>query len=526
MNKIEVYRTSIVINDYTLGDCPTLEKKFRLWDEVYFKEYYKGMKYDTKEKKLHIPSSMNIQWLEQAFGCVAHINYGYDEFEKNSDILMKYIPRDDNQKEAMRFTLGLNEYEQYKYIPQQMLALDTGKGKTFVAIYTLAFTMIKGVIIAPSIGWLEQWRDKIVEYTDIKSSEIYMIQGSATISKILKGRDMSKFKIYLASTSTIKTYGDKHGWDKITQLFKLIKVGYKIYDEAHTSFEAIMDIDYATNTYKTLYLTATPGRSDNKEDEVYHLYMERVPQIDLFDPDKDPHTQYIAFKYNSRLTGKEQNKCINKYGFNKNNYCNIIIHKENFLYMMHIVMDMIRKVTSKGGKVLVYIATNDAIVFIYNWIINNYPEYTGNIGIYTSINEHKKEAKSKLLILSTTKSAGAAEDIEGLKMVVQLAEPMKSKILSKQSLGRTRAKNTTYLDIIDIGTPATKSWYVQRLPLFNKYATKCSEITFNDEKLKETVDRLLSVEIPKVVTMPFIHMEQTKNIVTHKWHINPFIHLD
>jgi len=522
LSKIEVRRTSVVINDYTFGDCPELERKFRFWDEVYFREYYKGIKYIESEHKLYIPRSIDLDWVSRIIGSKPKFIDGYDKYDKNGDILMQTMPRDDDQKTAMRFVLGLGEYERYREYPRQMLALNTGKGKTFVAVSTLAFTMIKGIIIAPNIGWLDQWKDKILEYTDIKPNEIYMIQGSPTIARILNGRDMSKFKVFLASTATLKAYAEKNGWGYITDLFKKIKVGYKIYDEAHLAFDSIMAIDYATNTYKTLYLTATPGRSDEKENEIYQLYINQVPMIDLFHPDEDPRTQYIAFKYNSRLNAREQGKCISKYGFNKNNYCNQVIHKENFHNILHIVMDMIKRV---NGKTLIYIATNDAILFIYNWITINYPEYAGNIGIYTSINSEKKAAKDKFIILSTTKSCGAAEDIDGLKMTVQLAEPMKSKILSRQSLGRTRARHTVYLDIIDMSTPATKSYYLQRLPLFNKYATSCKEVSFNDTTLADTVNRLLSQRSPMIIVNPFEHIDSATNPFSHRWIINPFVHI-
>ena len=517
MNKIDVRHSCIVINNYDIGDCPVLERKFTMFDQVRYCTYFKGIRYDPDTKQLFLPRSVNITWLEQLFGCIAYLNPYHSKFDYNPDILIKYLPRDDTQKTAFRFVLGVGEYEYTKSKSQLMLALNTGAGKTYIAISTLAYSLIKGVIIAGSIDWLNQWADRIVEYTDIKRSEIYMIQGTASINSILRKSDTSKYKVYLASHNTLKSYAESTSWSKVGELFEHLRIGYKIYDEAHLNFDNMCDIDFATNVYKTLYLTATPARSDEKENQIYQEYMRAIPAIDLFDEENDPRTQYIALKYNSRLKPMEQNKCVNKFGFNKMTYCNYVVHQENFEYILHIVIDMIKKV---GGKTLIYVATNEAIKYLYNWIQSRYPEFIGNVGIFTTINtEYKEEAKDKAIILSTTKSCGAAIDIKGLKMTVQLAEPMKSKVLSRQSLGRTRDHNTYYLDVIDTGTSATRSYYLSRLPLFNKYATKCSEVSFKDDMLKQKAQELLDKRMGK--THAFIHLGDDGKPVA----VNPFIHL-
>lgn len=526
MHKIVVRRTSIVINDYVFGDCPTIERMFKLFDPVTHTIYYKGLKYIEEEKKLILPRSIEPSWLERLFDCVAYMDTRPDPFDTVKDIMIKYMPKDDVQKEAFRFTLGVKEYRHLVDLPRQMLALDTGKGKTYIAIGTFAYTGIKTIVIAPMIGWLEQWRDRILEYTDVKPSEICMIQGSSSIGRLLKnGGD--KYKIYLASHDTLKSYGDNYGWDKIGELFKAIKVGYKIYDEAHLSFDNICDIDFHTNTYKTFYLTATPGRSDEDENAIYQRYMKDVPTISLFDEVKDPRTQYIAFKYRSGITPQDSTKCINKHGFNKMTYCNVILGYEKFQAMIHIVIDMIKKV---NGQTLIYIATNEAIKIIKGWIERDYPEYIGQIGIYTSIipKAEKEIAKSKQIILSTTKSSGAALDIIGLKMVVQLAEPMKSDILSKQTLGRTRQEHTVYLDIIDMDVPAIRGYYTKRLPLFDKYATKCTEVVFRDQMLYAKANEVkLKNMTPPVQAPPQEQVARTIiNPFIHLPPINPFIHLD
>ncbi len=111
------------------------------------------------------------------------------------------------------------------------------------------------------------------------------------------------------------------------------------------------------------------------------------------------------------------------------------------LFHFYIVLDLFLKCKGRG---LFYIGTNQAIINVYRWIGENYPQLVGDIGIYTSImdKEQKQKEREKKLLLSTTKSAGLGEDIHDLKMTVVLAEPFKSKVLARQSLGRTRDSDT------------------------------------------------------------------------------------
>ena len=241
-------------------------------------------------------------------------------------------------------------------------------------------------------------------------------------------------------------------------------------------------IDYYTNVYKTYYVTATPGRSNWRENRIFQLSIKNVPNIDLFDENNDPHTDYIAIKWNSRPTPQQISACRNKYGLDRMKYIDYITKNSNFYSMMHIIMDLVIKCK---GRVLMYIGTNDGILRVYHWIGTNYPEFIGDIGIFTSLlsKEQKLKEKQKKILLSTTKSAGLGEHIEGLKMTIVLAEPFKSEILARQSLGRTRDPKTLYIELVDMGFRYVKKFYFDKLPIFNKYASSVSDSTIDQYEL-------------------------------------------
>ena len=177
------------------------------------------------------------------------------------------------------------------------------------------------------------------------------------------------------------------------------------------------------------------------------------------------HTKYAAIRFNSDPTPIDAGKCKNNYGLNRIAYTDYLVRNDNFHKLLNILVTMAIK---KPGKHLFYIGTNEAILYVRDWIYANFPELVGQVGIYTSIipAQHKKDQLDRKIILSTTKSAGAAMDIKGLAEVVNLAEPFKSRVLAQQTLGRTRSDNTLYKDIVDTGFYYTKKFYEHKKPVF------------------------------------------------------------
>ena len=320
-----------------------------------------------------------------------------------------------------------------------------------------------------------------MEYTPLTEKDIYMIAGIGSINKLLC-RNPLDYKIFLASHSTIKSYGDKHGWNAVSELFKYLRCSMKIYDEAHLYFDNLCKIDFHTNTKKTIYLTATPERSNEEENTIYQLYFKNIPSISLFDEDTDPHVNYIAMHFNSHPRPIDINNCKNQYGFDRNAYTNYVVTRPNFQYLVTILIDLI---FANTGKALIYIGTNQAISVVYDYIISQFPFLSNNVGIYTSVmKDNKIEQLHKKIILSTTKSCGAASDIDDLRMAINLAEPFKSPVLARQTLGRCRADDTVYIDIVDQGFYFTKRYYSKKKPIFSQYAKSCKDVVFTDEELE------------------------------------------
>ena len=481
MDRMIVKRTSIIINDYTWGDCKKLEDFFAIWDPVYYTNIYKAIEYKEHTKQLIIPRGLDVAYIESLLGATATFDDKFDPYDNTGDVMIKYLPRDERQKEALCFMLGETvQYKQNKYRSQLGVNLPTGAGKTYCGVVSAAYLGERVAILTSSTNWLEQWKKCIMEYTDIKPREIYMMVGTPSITSILK-KDMSQYKVILISIATIRSYGDNNGWDKVTELFKHLRIGRKYYDECHLMFDAMCRIEYNTNTKCTYYISATPQRSSEDEDRIYQLFFKNIPSIDLFDEEEDPHTHYIAIKYNSNPSPMDISNCKNKYGLDRNAYANYVVNQPNYYKILDIIIEL---ALNKEGKTLIYIGTQNAIEITYAYIIENYKELYDCVGIFTSKSEGNKAIElEKKITLTTTKSCGAAVDIKDLKMTVVLAEPFKSEVTAKQSLGRTRADDTIYIEIVDTGFKKIAEWYYAKKPTFSKYALDCSEIKLLKDEL-------------------------------------------
>lgn len=491
MYKIVVKQTHIIINNYNFGDCPKLENSFKVWDKATFSCYYKQIEYNNETKQLIIPKGVDLGFIESLFNVKAYIDFSYNKFCSNSDSIgIRYKPRDERQVEALRFLSGQGNYFYTKNSSQLMLSLGTGAGKTYLSIVYISMLNVKTIVITDSNNWLEQWKERIQEHSSINTREIYQIKGSTSIISLLNKtpEELNSNKIYLVTHSSLSSYANNNGWGSLNELFAHLGIGLKIFDEAHIDFDNISRIDFHTNVMKTLYLTATPAKGDVRENEIYRLYFKNIPKFNAQDT---PHTHYLAIKYKSEMTAMEISNCCNRHGFNKTAYCDLLISKPNFNMLLHIIINIL---IPMPGKKLIFLATNNAVQYVYNWIMTNYPQNNDNsfVGIFTSLNPDKQSALDCNIILTTSKSAGAALDIPNLMVSVQLAEPTKSEPQNRQRFGRTRNYNSLYIDCIDISCQITRNYYIQNLNMFGKYALSVKEKYFDNNKLYEMYTNIIN----------------------------------
>lgn len=500
MHEIRVFRTHVEITNYRLGDYTYIERQHSIYDKVYHRFYPKGMHYDADQKILMLPKGVEIDKIKYALGDEAIVRFipepdPHDMIDRPLNI--KYTPRDEDQKQAIKFIMGMDPYQYTANYAMLSLNLNTGKGKTYCTIASVALRNQRCAIITDTNGCLEQWYNFFQEYTDIDPSEICWV-GPNNVRKLINSP--KRYSVYLALHSTLRAYANRVGWIGVGNLIKSWGIGIKIYDEAHLDMDNMFKIDCYTNTNLSLYLTATPNRSSYEEDKIFQEHFKGVPMIDLFHYETDPHAKYASLRFNSRPTAAQISACKNAYGLNRMKYVDYLVEQPAFHQLLHI---LVKQATSKPGKSLWYVGTNNGIAVVFNWLMENYPELALSVGVFNGEipKEERRSQLDKKIILTNTKSSGAAIDIPGLVEVVNLAEPFKSRVLAQQTFGRLRAPNTIYKDVVDLGFVQTRSYYNFKKPVFAKYATDCLEVRISDQELIDRAKKVLLER--KDLYMPF-----------------------
>lgn len=508
--RIKCTNTAIIIDNYKLGESQALERMFSKYDPITHKFSLEAVYYDKDNKRLYIPGGTDLYKIKRYLNETYYTRVPNDPYENTVSIKLKYGPRDEEQIEALNFMCGINKYEDIQGSNQKMLSLTTGKGKTYCSIATIGFFQVKSIIITDSNSLLNQWKNNILEYTNLSESDVFSINGSELCNMIINGssKKAEKASIYLCSHGTLRSFGSRYGWDKLSILFNHLKIGMKFFDEAHLTFDNMLMIDYFTNVWKTFYVTATPARSDYRENQIFQISLKNVPMIDLFNEDKDPHTSYICIKWNSNPTAQDISYCKHRvYKFDRNKYVHYLIRKPEFYDMLRVAMDLILKCIAKDGRVLIYIATNEGILAVYKWMGVNYPELLGDVGIFTSLVEKEEKLYNKAhkkILLSTSKSAGVGQHIEGLKMTMVIAEPYKSKVLAQQSLGRTRDNDSMYIEFLDMGFKYTMKYYYEKLSTFKKYAKDTSDMVIDKYELQKRSENIQNQRNNQPGVCPFM----------------------
>jgi hypothetical protein len=487
--EMEIWYSKIVIYDYTFGYCPAIEKLFSVYDPLTHMKYLKGCVYDYETKTLILPRGLNVERLLNLLGSGLEpkvITRPDPVMKLEKPIMMKYHPKSEVQREALHFALGIQGYERNKAKTQISINVNTGVGKTYIAIAAAAFLNMKELIITHTRDMMYQWKSEIKSFTDTEDREICVIEnGSRDFHAIINGdKDVTEVKYFIVGHASINRFGNNFGWDKISDFFQTIGIGLKVFDEAHKYFDNLLRIDFTTNTWKTIYLPATPERSDREENRIYQASFSAVPAIDLFDENNDPRTHYVALHYSSRPTPYEAVSCDIKHGgfrmFNAAKYADYVVNKPEFFKMLFIVMEIARV----RGKSIFYIESIHAIDIIYNWMVYTFPELEGQIGIlHSKIPDEVRDYQTQMpIILTTIKSCGEGKHIDNLALGVLLAAPYSSKPLLRQVLGRMRNFNTMLIYCIDHGFQKINGYYQSSLGMFAKYALDVSDLNLRGKE--------------------------------------------
>lgn len=437
---IRIFHSHIEISPYKKGENKYIERYLSV---INYKTHITTLKcFYIEGDILYVPRGISTAVLSEHFSSEPIMMYECDKAQKFKvgDALLP--PKSDIQRDGINFLCGEDKYVYTARYSQLGLNLGTGDGKTYGTISTIMKMKLKSIIITHQEKLKQQWIETFKDKTSLPDENIVNIAGTDEVDLIMKGKLSGD--IYLVNHQTLLSYAKTHGWLAIRDLFKKIKVGIKVVDEAHKFFENIFMLDCFSNCQKSFYLTATFGRSDRQEVALYKkafASLVRYGEETANSEEKRKHTNFIMCYFNSKPEYGMTPNIKNKYGLSAYKYIDYELNYESNNSLMKVLEKILIKIGDIEGKVLVLSPTKDSVRFIANKL----KEFTNEeVGVIFSDNtkDENDDNKRYRFISSTIKSVGEGFDLPGLRVLINL-EPIGSPLLADQVQGRLREYNST-----------------------------------------------------------------------------------
>ncbi|MDD3172158.1 MAG: DEAD/DEAH box helicase family protein [Herbinix sp.] len=472
---IQVRQTSIIIPDYNMGDNPRLEKKLSLFNDVYFRVEYRGMRYNEQTKELRVPRGIDVGTINRNINELQFEN-SYSQYDK-AVFNLTVPPKDKIQERAINYLLGSDKNRDTSRLSQIALNLDTGDGKTYCTIAALSFYKCKSMIITHLDKIKRQWMDSFLKFTDLHDDFICDIDSSSKMRKLMNMRNIP-YKVFFINHQTINSFVSSEGAEELEKFFEKIRIGIKVYDEAHLNFGNIITTDMFSNVYKTIYLTATLERSDFKENALYLFCLKNVIKYGSSEiVNKRKHIVFVGYLFNSNPSNDDRVKVLGYKGFDKNFYIDYQMKKDS---LMIAIVDLLNFFNKQDGRTLILSSKIDSSNKIAEYLKSVFPDKL--IGVVNSTipeEEKQKIMDTYDIISSTPKSAGTGVDISNIRFCIN-TEPYSSGVMGKQISGRLRMidanTNSFYIELVDKGFDRVVKMYKKRLPLFKKRCLKVIEM--------------------------------------------------
>lgn len=478
MPTIRVYHSHIEVTPYKAGDCIDVERASSKWDPVY--HTWVPVAFFIQDETLYLPRGFSINMLENKFNTTPIPSTKCDSYTKFKSGVAKLPPKSTTQENAIKFLTAEDDYSYTGRYSQLGLNLETGAGKTYAAVTAILKLKIKSIIIVHQAKILNQWIQTFEEKTTFNMDNLLRLTTSG-MRDVLDGKISAD--IYITTHQTIAGYAREYGWDSVRDVFKKMKVGIKVIDESHKFFDDIFMIDNFSNCYKSWYLTATFGRGDFREVNLYKKSFSSLVRFGKESAGYDEERKHIIMVicyFRSRPEYGVRPNVRTGYGFSTYKYIDYELRETNnsLIEILHKILDETERLE---GKTVILSPKKDSLLKI----AEDVTEYTGEeVGtIYSDNTEEKNDENKGMRYISTTeKSIGEGADIEGIRVLINLT-PIGNPLLADQVAGRLRQYSddteTMLFYPVDITLPDCTRLLKKIMPAMKK---KCKEIiTLNME---------------------------------------------
>ena len=462
-----------------------------------------GYMLDQEHDVLYLHKGVDIGYLQRL---LQDTEITYDHFDPYKEMTYEFEeafpPRDEDQESAIHFIAGLDEYSSNSNDRQIFLVLSTGAGKTFCTGYAAGTIGVKTLIIMHRDNLRAQWVKSLFDLNGYPRSSVKELASSAELEAIANGSLTMDYDIYLMTHATFRAACNRiQDCEKIRNITKNLKIGFKVIDEAHLEFRDTLVMDFLFNVKRNLYLTATDGRSSKDENNIFrHVFSNatfyRKKAISSKHPDK--WVEYITVDIDSKCKPAVYRYRVNGgRGMSAITYGKWVIQADKKQTHFKVCRDIIKEIykVEPSAKVLLFLPLIDLCTdcaYFLNMQLNNDESFEYQLDIKT-INSHNSKSDNEYnkkhadIIVTTIQSLGTGSDIKGVTDIINCS-PIVSKIVVQQVLGRIRyiPKPCHYYDIVDTSVPMDCHWWKSRSRTLQRLTTKYSHIAWSEDENNDT----------------------------------------
>ena len=268
---------------------------------------------------------------------------------------MKHQPRDELQEKAISFLLNLKKDQKMK---SAFLSLATGSGKTYVTINFISQIKKKAIVIVDTLELAAQWKREFQNHSDLAEDDIVILSGSDAVEKELRN---PTGKIYIAIHRTLGNMLTEDP-NSVNNLMNKLKIGIRVFDESHVNFGNICKINSLSNIEYTIFLTATPSRSNFNDNSLYAKVFKNIPYFNGKDMAHEAYHTVIFYPINTKPSLETKLTIKTKYGFSTSRWASFV-YNESYQTLLEAVDNIFKKfkLLERGLKVAIMLPTIELI---------------------------------------------------------------------------------------------------------------------------------------------------------------------
>ena len=369
------------------------------------------------------------------------INYFKHEYPEPEEIDVK-VPEKfqmrDYQEEALSYILDEGH--------SKLVAFSMGLGKTLTAVKAGELLGYRTIIIV--LGrYKEKWRDDVLELYGPDTNFI-LVKGLAQLLSIIEqakeGNPVPD--VIIVTTTTMQLYikeWEKHQGKEIEgmvppeEMYEILKIGYRIIDEAHQHFHMVFKNDLYSNLYKAVYLTATLESNDKFIQAMYNLIWPRAMRGQAVKPVPYDKTTALLYQHlNPDRVRWKSNQGYSHVMYEQSIWKHIPSRVEYLDMIGDVVEQKFLPLYEPGKKMLIFCSLVDTCKEVADYLNQRFKDKKWQISKFTA-EDNKEIIDTNDITVSTLGKAGTALDISGLIVcfnTVALAEPK----ANLQAKGRLR----------------------------------------------------------------------------------------